>query len=189
MPIPFSDADSEAGEDLGSAGFLKLQYTSGNTCCLGALFVVSARGEPLEFGYNRARVPQPHLWRQADLRRYTQRRLTTSLLSVCSHLPWLIVCLASEVSPELFGQDLRVELPVVRVDDTVGCSRSVDTQTGEVFEEPVQVTWQAAAADTDSAARRLLEHLSVHGLLLEPFERAALGLVEVYGPHPCDSTV
>jgi hypothetical protein len=191
MPIPFSDADSGGGDELGSAGFLKLQHSSDNTCSLGALFVMSARGEPLEFGYNRVRVPQAYLWRQADLRRHTQRRLTTSLLSVCSHLPRLMVCLASEVGAELFGQDLRVELPVARVDDTVGFSRRIDEETGEVFEEleqPPQVTWQPASAEHGSPERRLFEHLSSRGLLLEPFERAAIGLLEVYGAQPCDST-
>jgi hypothetical protein len=33
----------------------------------------------------------------------------------------------------------------------------------------------------------LFEHLSAHGLLLEPFDRAAIGLREVYGPKPCQS--
>src|SRR5579859_1326567 len=96
MPIPFSDVEDRG--TLGSAAFLKLERSSDDACCLGALFVISARGEPLEFAYNRVRVPQPYLWRRIDLRSYSERRLTTSLLSVCSHQPQLLLCLADEVS-------------------------------------------------------------------------------------------
>jgi hypothetical protein len=188
MPIPFSDVDD--GDGMGSAAFLKLERSSDNACCLGALFVVSARGEPLEFGYNRVRVPQPYLWRPADLRRYTQRRLTTSLLSVCSQQPRLLLCLANEVSRELFGQDVQVELPVARVGDGPSIHRRIDPQTGEVLEEaaPPDIAWQPAPPEEGSLERRLFEHLTAHGLLLEPFERAALGLQEVYGTKPCQAS-
>jgi hypothetical protein len=188
MPIPFSDVDP--GDELGSAAFLKLERSSDEACCLGALFVMNSRGEPLEFGYNRVRVPQPYLWRQSDLRRYTQRRLTTSLLSVCSQLPRLLLCLARETSVELFLQELRVDLPVARVAEGPALSRRVNTETGEVLEEEdprPHVTWQPAPPNADSVERRLFEHLSSHGLLFEPFERAAVGLLEVYGPTPCES--
>src|SRR5882762_4287417 len=111
MPIPFSDVEDH--DSLGSAAFLKLERSSDDACCLGALFVISATGEPLEFAYNRVRLPHPHLWRQTDLRSYTERRLTTSLLSVCSQQPRLLLCLANEVSTKLFSERLRVEVPVV----------------------------------------------------------------------------
>src|SRR5437588_7394098 len=121
MPIPFTDFEELDG--LGSAAFLKLKLqlqlelerSVPGACWLGALLVITARGEPLEFGYNRVRVPQPFLWREVDLRRYTERRLTASLLSVCSQQPRLIVCLASEIGTWLFGQDIRLEMPVGRV--------------------------------------------------------------------------
>jgi len=177
---------------LGSAAFLKLERSEGSqghACCLGALFVVSARGEPLEFGYNRVRVPQPYLWRQADLRRYTERRLTSSLLSVCSQQPRILLCMATEISTELFSMDLQMEIPVARVGITLSDSRRVDTNTGEILDdEPrVHVAWQPAQPDETSLEHRLFEHLSSHGLLLEPFERAGLGLRETYGPQPCES--
>src|SRR5438132_2335422 len=124
MPIPFSDI--EGLEGLGSAAFLKLGRSSDDACCLGALLVIGARGEPLEFGYNRVRVPQPFLWREQDLRRYTERRLTASLLSVCSQQPRLLLCLAHEVSTSLFGHDLQVEVRVARVGQPTSSYRRVD---------------------------------------------------------------
>lgn len=80
----------------GSAGFLKIERSADGACCLGALFVVNPRGEPLEFAYNRVTAPRPFLWRQADLRRHVERRFTASLLSVCTHQPRLLLCLADE---------------------------------------------------------------------------------------------
>jgi len=190
MPIPFSDVDDDVSDGLGSAAFLKLERSSDNACCLGALFVISARGEPLEFAYNRVRVPQPYLWRPADLRRYVERRLTTSLLSVCSQQPRLLLCVVSEVGSDLFGEDLQVELPIARIGVPGSVYRHVDTVTGEVLEEedaPLHVEWQPAPPEAGSPERRLFEYLAAHGLLLEPFERAVLGLQEVYGPQPCAS--
>lgn len=189
MPIAFNDdlEDALAGGS-GSAAFLKVEASPDNACSLGALLVISARGEPLEFGYNRVRVPHPFLWREVDLKRYVQRRLTASLLSVCAQQPRLLLCLEDEVNVWLFGQDVRLEIPVARV----GLPRlpRVDTATGEVLDdasEPPQVSWQPAPPEADSVERRLFEHLSAHGLLLEPFERAVSGLREVYGPKACES--
>ncbi len=189
MPIPFSDVEEDVDE-LGSAAFLKVERFADGACCLGALFVISARGEPLEFGYNRVRIPHPLLWREADLRRHVERRLTASLLSVCSHQPRLLLCLNDEVDISLFGEDLQVEVPVARVGEPLQTRRHVDRETGEVLEEgeaPPQVAWQPAPPDEGSTGRRLFEHLAAHGLLLEPFERAAVGLREVYGAAPCAS--
>ena len=75
-----------------------------------------------------------------------------------------------------------------RVGEMLPTRRRVDPATGEVLEEEdprPQVTWQPAPPDEGSTACLLWEHLSTHGLLLEPFERAAVGLREVYGPTAC----
>jgi hypothetical protein len=187
MPIPFTDVE-DFGE-LGSAAYLKLESSRDQACCLGALLVISARGEPLEFGYNRVRVPQSFLWREADLRRYVQRRLTASLLSVCSQQPRLLLYLAGEVDTPLFSQDLQLEVPVARLAFPGPPTRRVDAATGEVLDEaevPPHVVWQPGPPAVESLERQLFEHLTTHGLLLEPFERALKGLREVYGPQ-CQS--
>ena len=184
VPIVFSDSD-ELGADLGAAAFLKVISTRDGGCSIGALLAINARGEPLEFAYNRVRVPQAFLWREADLRRYVQRRLTASLLSVCTHQPRVLLCLDNEVGTWPFGQDLRLEVPVARIVSVARVERRVDMTTGEVLEEPSpappHVVWQPTAPDDASAERRLFESLNAHGLLLEPFERATVGLREVYG--------
>lgn len=188
MPIAFNDIEDALAGGLGSAAYLKVEASPDNACSLGALLVISARGEPLEFGYNRVRVPRPLLWREVDLKRHVQRRLTASLLSVCAQQPRLLLCLEDEVNVWLFGRDIQLEIPVARLGRPL--LPRVDIPTGEVLEEgdqPSQVTWQPAPPDADSLERRLFEQLSAHGLLLEPFERAVSGLREVYGPKECVS--
>jgi hypothetical protein len=183
MPIAFNEVD-EIGSELGSAAYLKIDSSSDGGCSLGALLVISARAEPLEFAYNRVRVPQPFLWRQADLKRYVQRRLTASLLSVCAQQPRIVLCLEDEVGTWLFGQDLQLEVPVARVSPAAPAPRRIDPATGELLDAestpPAHVSWQPAPPEDASVERRLFEHLSLHGLLLEPFDRAAVGLREVY---------
>ncbi|MGH2353120.1 MAG: hypothetical protein ACRDJN_16055, partial [Chloroflexota bacterium] len=80
MPIPFRDAEDIGA--LGAAAFLKIGPTSVGSGFVGALFLMNARGEPLEFAYNRVETPDTVLWRPADLRRHAERRLVTSLLTI-----------------------------------------------------------------------------------------------------------
>ena len=181
MPVPFHDPEDL--EALGAAAFLKIEPAGGGTGYYGALFLVHARGEPLEFAYNRVEIPETFLWRPADLRRHAERKLVTSLLTVCARVPRLLLCLADEVGSELFCEDVRVALPVGRI------ARSLHTiayAAGEVEElveqpEPLHLFWFPEPPAGDSAERRLVDRLTARGLLLEPFERASEGLREVYG--------
>lgn len=179
MPIPYHDTDEL--EELGAAAFLVVEPAPAGGAgagYVGALFLVNARGEPLEFAYNRVQTPGTFLWRQADLRRHAERRLAASLLAVCERTPRLLLCRAEQVSAELFEQDLRVEVPVGRV----ASPPRVDPTTGEVFDPPPrpQLSWQPAPPADGTPERRLVDWLARRGLLLEPFERAALGLREAY---------
>jgi len=72
MPIPYHDADEL--KDLGLAGYLKIQATQDSSGYLAALFLINARGEPIEFTYNRIETPHTFLWRQADIRRHAIKK-------------------------------------------------------------------------------------------------------------------
>jgi hypothetical protein len=187
VPIPFQDAEDV--EALGAAGFLKIEPSGTGAGYRGALFVMNVRGEPLEFAYNQVETPDTFLWRPLDLRRHAERKLTASLFTICGRVPRLILCLAGEVGSELFCQDLRVSVPVGRLGRPL---EAVSYSAGETEEEveqpeplePLHVFWCTEPPAPGTVERRLLDHLSVHGLLLEPFERAATGLQEVYGEQP-----
>lgn len=189
MPIAFRDAVDL--EELGAAAFLTLELAAGGAGYRAALFLVNARGEPLEFAYNRVELPpDTFLWRPSDLRRHAERRLVASLLSLCSREPRLLFCRADEVGSELFCQDLRLELPVGRIGEPLKATAYAAEETQEVLADPrpLHLFWFPGPPAADSIERRLFDRLSIHGLLLEPFERAATGLLEVYsaaeGPVP-----
>jgi hypothetical protein len=180
MPVPYRDADEV--EELGAAGFLKIEERSSASEFLAALFLVNARGEPLEFAYNRIEAPNTVLWRPSDLRRYVERKLTASLLQVCSRVPSLLLCLADEIGSELFCQDIRLSIPVGRIGEPLKVAAHSANETQEILEEPtdVHVFWFPGSPASESVERRLFNRLSLHGLLIEPFQRASLGLREVY---------
>lgn len=182
MPIPFRDADDL--EDLGQAAFLKVEAAPGGGGYLGALFLVNARGEPVEFAYNRVETPHGFLWRRGDLRRHAERTLAASLLRVCAAAPRLLLCLGDEVGAELFSRDIRLSIPVGWVHPGAEAHAPLDLEGWEIetpaSPEPCQVAWFPAAPAVGSPERRLADRLATHGLLLEPFERAADGLREVY---------
>ncbi len=186
MPVPFQDAEDL--EALGTAGFLTVEASGGDganaaaTGYRGALFLINARGEPLEFAYNRIELPETSLWRRIDLRRYAERTLATSLFSVCARTPRLLLCLAEAVGSELFCQDLRVELPVGRISRAMEAASYAAGEVEEAIEqpEPLHLFWFPAPPAPESVERRLFERLRASGLLLEPFNRAATGLREVY---------
>jgi hypothetical protein len=175
VPIPFHDVGDV--EELGSAGFLKLEpFVGENQVTVGAvagLLVINARGEPLEFAFNRVELRHPVLWGERLARCHLQRRLVASLLSVCSSDPRLLACLDNEIEADLFGRELLVGVPVARLQ---ACPPSAELAL------PVAVVWQPAPPGDGSAEHRLFERLGAHGLLLEPFERAALALREVFSP-------
>lgn len=180
MPIPYRDADEL--DDLGIAGYLKIRPVEGESGYMAALFLINARGEPIEFTYNCIETPHTFLWRQADIRRHALRKLTASLLSLCPKIPRLILCLAEEVSSELFCQDIQLSVPVCRIAPAI---KTISYSATEIpdrieIEEPMNLFWYPGRPLDDSMELKLLHALSTSGLLTEPFERALIGLREVY---------
>ena len=115
MTIPYRDMAEE--ETPGAAGYLKFVLREDGQAWLGALFLVDARGEPIEFTHARVRAPSSFLWRQDDLRSHCLGSLCAAMFDTCPVPPALIVCLADEVEPHLFSEYIRVELPLARLSD------------------------------------------------------------------------
>jgi len=180
MPIPYRDAEDL--DELGTVAYLKIEPVASGTGYLGALFLMNARGEPVEFTYNRIETPNTFLWRQDDLRRHAARKLVASLFALCPRTPRLLLCLATEVGSELFCQDVQVSIPVCRLALASDALPTSDAETTDILQaaEPVQVFWFPGRPAEDAVELQLLRLLTAHGLLLEPFARASLGLREVY---------
>ena len=180
MPVPFRDADEV--EELGAAGYLKIDASDDRSVFRGALFLVNARGEPLEFTYNLVETPSSFLWRQDDIRRHATRKLTTSLLATCPKVPRFIVCLADEVGHEMFCNEIHLSIPVCRVASPMKATSHSKLEIQATMEEPepLHLFWFPGKPADESTEHRLLNRLVTCGLFLEPFDRALLGLREVY---------
>ncbi|MBI4538985.1 MAG: hypothetical protein HY704_05675 [Gemmatimonadetes bacterium] len=180
MPIPFRDA--EEIDTLGSAAFLRFISLNAEQSWCGALFLVNARSEPLEFTYNRIEIPHRFLWRKRDLLQHAVRRIATSLFEICPRVPAVLLCRGEEVEPELFTQEISVGVPVARVaieEKLIGQGPGEEQETVET--DRIQLFWVGGIPPDDTNARRLVARFAARGMLLEPFDRAAAGLHEVYG--------
>ncbi|MCL5103295.1 MAG: hypothetical protein M1133_04170 [Armatimonadetes bacterium] len=164
MPIPFKDLTDTKSPGL--VGYLKFLPRAVGNIRLGALFIMDALGEPVEFTYARIRAPKTLLWRPADLNDYCVRSMCVSMFDTCPVSPLLILCLANEVGPDVFTKHISVSLPVGRL-----------SESGTPSE--VAVDW-AIPPEADLPAKRLFDTLAARGLLMEPFERVETGLREVY---------
>src|SRR5215210_653222 len=115
MPIPFHDAEDV--EELGWAAFLHIETPSpGSAERQGALLFINARGEPLEFVYNRIELLSSVLWRPADREMAAVRRLALTLFHAATLNPSLLFCSAGVVAPQLFGPagQIVMHVPVGR---------------------------------------------------------------------------
>jgi hypothetical protein len=189
VSVPFKDAaELDAG---GTAAFLRLLPVSPGDESPGrggALFQVNARGAPVEFTYNRLDLPAAALWRPEQLEREAAKALTTSLFEAARRTPLVVLCLASEIDPALFAEDLEVQIPVCRVAVATAGQDGAPPGAGPAGSGPSELVvsddvtahlfWRPALPSAESPPRRLVSTLAARGLLLEPFERALAGFDE-----------
>jgi len=152
---------------------------------LGGLLQVNARGEPVEFTFSTVQVPGGALWRAGEAERGGLRSLTISLFQASKRSPLLVLCLAREFPPELFRDELEVQLPVCRLAAEGDVAELDGGEVAEQTTEPtVHLFWRPGPPSRESPARRLLDSLARRGLLLEPFERIPAGLREALAEEP-----
>lgn len=178
MPIEFKDLSE--GEASGSAGFLRFVDEPDGNGMRGALFFVSSRGEPLDFCFSRINVHNSFLWRQGDSRRNAVRSLAKALFQASTRTTDLIFALADEVPALVFSEDIQVDVPICRI-STDGLAVQAVTEDLESVNTSLDLIWVNGRPDQESDSRKLLESLSDRQLITEPFERALIGLAEVFG--------
>jgi hypothetical protein len=177
VSVPFKDAaELDTG---GTAAFLRLVRGRDERERGGALFQVNARGAPVEFTYNRLDLPSGALWRPEQLEREAAKELARSLFEACRRTPLVLLCLAAEIEPALFTEDMEVQIPVCRVAlEADGTPFEAATEHIVSGGAPAHLFWRPAVPSTESPPRRLVATLASRGLLLEPFERALTGFRE-----------
>lgn len=178
MPVPFRDR-TEDDEDLGLAGYLRFVDEVDQRGVRGCLFCVNSRGEPIDFSFSRVDVPSSFLWRAGDTKRRSVAALTKVLFEACSTTPSLLLAKADEAPARVFEEDLTVHLPLCR---TAGVDSDIEVppDATESLSDTVHLFWVGDPPVPDAPARRLLEALNSRGLATEPFDRAAVGLDEVF---------
>ena len=177
MPVPFRDLRDEEG--LGLAGYLRFFTEEDGRGMRGALFLVNARGEPVDFAFSRIDLPASFLWRSGEAQRKAVASLAAVLFQACPKTPALLLALSDEVHPRLFTEDLLVEVPLCRVAE----AENIPYSAGELVEtlsNTFHLFWVGQSPEPQSSGRRLLEALQARQLTTEPFQRAAHGIEEAF---------
>jgi hypothetical protein len=173
MSIPFR---SFAIEEAGLAAYLRVLSGLGDHAEMhGALLVVNAIGEPVEFCFASLKPPASPLWRDVDLKRRAVATLTRSLFNECGAQPRLVFGLASEIDPTLFRVDVSPAIAACRVIPGI----STGISEGEMAtDQGPRLIWAGERPGPESPERQLLNRLINNDLLAEPFVRAEAALAE-----------
>ena len=177
MPIPFRDLWED--EPSQAAGFLRFIDEPGGNGLRGALFIMSPRGVPLEFTFTRIDVRSNVLWKVGQARNHALASLSKALFESTSHIPIAVFALADETPADVFSENLKLEVSLCRV-----ATQEADpaTPAGEVQQiaDSLSLLWVNGPPVPGGETAKLVDLLEGRRLLLEPFERAALGIQEAF---------
>ena len=177
MPIPFRDLNED--QNNGVVAYLRFVDEPDGKGMRGALFIISTRGEPLDFSFTRIDVHAGFMWRAGESRRQAVAALTKSLFQSAGRMPSVIIALADEVPPRVFTEDLEVQVPLCRV-VTTDMTPQAASEEPESVADSLDLFWVNGRPAPDSSAGKIIETLSDRQLLLEPFERALIGSDEAF---------
>ena len=176
MSIPFRDLEEEPS---GVAAYLRFIDEPDEKGIRGALFIMSPRGDPLEFTFTRVDLRSGVLWRDGQARSRAVSSLTRALFESANHVPDLILALAEETPKEVFTQDLAVQVPACRV-TTQELGLMEPSEEIQHLSNSVSLLWVNRRPEAGRASAKIVEMLEGRRLLLEPFDRAALGIQEAF---------
>ena len=178
--MPFLDIAS--GEDPAPVAYLRFVGEADGRGLRGCMFVVSMQGDPLEFCCTRVDLPTGPLWSRGPALRRAVAELARALFQAGSLRPGAVFCLSAETPQEVFSQDIEAQVPVCQVSVGPG-GNSPGTYAGPGEGRSVSLYWQNDPAPAGSGDGPLGRYLASPHRLMEPFERAGLGLEEVFsGP-------
>ena len=143
------------------------------------MFIMSARGEPIEFAFTRINLRSGVLWRPGHARSRSVSALTKALFESASNQADVVFSLAEETPPSVFSDNISPEIPLCRValQDPVSAAPTEETQQ---LSESLTFYWTNGLPPPGSLTAQIVELLGQRQLLIEPFERAALGIQEAF---------
>ena len=131
----------------------------------------------MDFSFARVDVHASFLWRPGESRRQAVVALSRTLFTAATNVPHLLVALAEEVPAAVFTEDLAVAIPLCRL---AGPSALAYASTESMEELPgaQHLFWVGPPPGEGADARGRLDARVARQGVVEPFERAALGLQE-----------
>ena len=180
MPVPFQDIASGAATlRIAYLRFVKEAESKG---IRGCMFVISQQGDPLEFCFTRVDLPSGALWNHGLAVRRAVAELTKALFQAVRFQPDVVFCLSFETPQEVFAEDIDAQVPVCCVSS--GADGDLPESVSDLRKgKSVSFRWQKELDPGDSRAGPVSQYLESRDRLLEPFERAGLGLEEAFS-HP-----
>ena len=178
--MPFQDIAS--GATTLRIAYLRFVNEAESKGIRGCMLVISQQGDPLEFCFTRVDLPSGSLWNRGLAVRRAVTELTKALFQAVRLQPDVVFCLSFETPQEVFSEDIDAQVPVCCV------SSSADGDLPESVSDlrkgkSVSFRWKKELDSGDSRAGPVSQYLESRDHLLEPFERAGLGLEEAFS-HP-----
>ena len=178
MAVPFKDLTTTTA-DNGMAAYIRCIDEEDGKGIRGCLFLITSKGEPMDYCFSRIDVNASFLWRIGEARRSAITSLLKVLFEGINRTPDLVITLADEVPARVFSDDLLVEVPVCRMSKG-GLDIQATSEHVEALDNSVNLIWASPPPEPGSLGRMLLEALQSAQILDEPFERAMAGLDEAY---------
>ncbi len=177
LPIPFRDLSED--EPSGVAGFLRFIDETDGAGMRGALFIMSSRGEPIEFAFTRIDVRSSVLWRPGQARTRAVSALAKALFESVSSQADVLLALLPETPAEVFSGGILPEASLCLVDPE-GSEEATPWDVAQRLSESLTLYWANGLPPPGSLTANTVELLGRRRLLIEPFERAAMGIREAF---------
>ena len=136
----------------------------------GAILIIDAHGQPLEFVHNTLDAPSGFLWPEDQVRATGVAALCHSLFEACKREPELLICGQALGSANYCRSELNPVIPFAQAAES---SQSNDGSSAAW-------AWINNPPLSSMPAHSLAETLQTRGFSLEPFERIRRGLREIY---------
>ncbi len=166
--MPLTHAKPQSLTVEGTAAYLDVVRLPAERRILGGLLVIDSLGQPIEFVHSSVELPHGFMWAKDQAEMLAIASLSRALFDACRNTPSLIA-VRDEFAPVQFCKtEIAPTIPFGQVSN-------VPT------DDPKHWSWINSPPTAGMPALALFEDLKRRSLTMEPFERIARGLSEVYG--------
>lgn len=169
MPVPYRKSPPVLSTRC--AGFLDVVWLPSSRTFYGALFLIDARGQPVEFVHSHLSAPAGFLWPEDQVRSAGVASLCHALFEACKREPELLVCRPTLGSAAYCRAEIAPQVPFAMVSPAVS-------------DGPPEWSWINDPPPPSMPAASLAEEIKRRGFAVEPFSRIRDGLRECYPDAP-----